>query len=312
MGRQPMTPHDLVLDLKWRYDPRYATASDGQLLDRYFAARDETALCALRRLGDLLQGVEIDIESGAVVPESAARDDLAPLRGETVTRSTGASPAASANGVDADRTGPDAKGCPHTRCRLVFGRNGMSDHHSAREADAPRRRADPLPDRPSLWHPGALFHVATRYPRRPQATKVDRLAGILRHGLIAPADCPDGSVCSDLHLVVTGTAVPYDSLVFLHRYGPRSAIYTLCQPGRFMVFVDPALPVLTPDEMGVEWVMLCQDEVYVRGRVAAADLIGVAVHPADADAVMRDFLAEFRRLGIPLYDTLGNALWPPA
>jgi hypothetical protein len=140
---------------------------------------------------------------------------------------------------------------------------------------------------------------------------VDRLAGILRNGLLAPAACRDGSVCSDLQLVVTGTALPYDSLVFLHQFGPESAIYTLSEPGRFTVFVDPALPVMTPESMGAVWVVLCQDEVYVRGRIAPEDLTGVAVHPADADSVVRDLLADIRRLGIPLYDTEGNVLWEP-
>jgi hypothetical protein len=130
--------------------------------------------------------------------------------------------------------------------------------------------------------------------------------------LLAPACCPDGSVCSDLNLVVTGTAVAYDSLVFLHRFGPESFIYTLSEPGRFSVFVDPAIPVLTPEAMGANWVILCQDEVYVRGRVAPEDLTGVAVHPADADSVVGELLADFRRLGIPLYDDRGNVLWEPA
>ena len=141
---------------------------------------------------------------------------------------------------------------------------------------------------------------------------VDRLAGILRHGLLAPASCPDGSVCSDLNLVVTGTAVPYDSLVFLHRFGPESFIYTMSSPGRFSVFVNPAIPVLTPEDMGDPWVILCQDEVYVRDRVAPEYLTAVAVHPADADSVVRDLMADFRRLGIPLYDDDANVLWEPA
>jgi hypothetical protein len=141
---------------------------------------------------------------------------------------------------------------------------------------------------------------------------VDRLAGILRNGLLAPASCPDGSVRSDLNLVVTGTAVPYDSLVFLHRFGPESFLYTISDPGRFCVFVDPALPVLTPEAMGDNWVVLCQDEVYVRGRVAPEDLTGVAVHPADADIVLRDLIADFRRLGIALYGYDGDMLWEPA
>jgi hypothetical protein len=198
----------------------------------------------------------------------------------------------------------------------------MSDQPSAREANTPEPGAEPLPGggpvspatgrRPLPWHPGALFHAATRYPRKPRAARVDRLAGILRKGLLAPASCPDGSVCSDLNLVVTGTAVPYDSLIFLHRFGPESYLYTIGEPGRFSVFVDPAIPVLTPEDMGAGWVILCQDEVYVRGRIAPEHLTGVAVHPADADSVVGDLIADFRRLGIPLYDDDGNILWEPA
>jgi hypothetical protein len=130
--------------------------------------------------------------------------------------------------------------------------------------------------------------------------------------LLAPASCPDGSVCSDLSLVVTGTAVPYDSLIFLHRFGPESSIYTMSEPGRFFVFVDPAHPVLTPEAMGDHWVILCQDEVYVRDRVAPEHLTGVVVHPADAESVVRDFIADFRRLGIPLDTYNGDVLWEPA
>jgi hypothetical protein len=114
-----------------------------------------------------------------------------------------------------------------------------------------------------------------------------------------------------LHLTVTGCRVPYDSLVFLHRFGPRSAIYTLCEPGRFAVFIDPAISVLTPDDMGIDWVVLCQDEVYVPDRVPREQLTGVAVHPADADLVMTDFLTDFEELRIPLYDYAGNVRWAP-
>jgi hypothetical protein len=198
----------------------------------------------------------------------------------------------------------------------------MSDQASADKAQRPEPGAEPSPgggpvsrpkaQRPSPWHTGALFHVATRYPRRRRAARVDRLAGILRNGLLAPASCPDGSVCSDLRLVVTGTPVPYDSLVFLHRFGPESYLYTLDEPGRFSVFVDPALPVMTPETMGAHWVVLCLDEVYVRDRIAPEDLTGIAVHPADADSVLRDLIADFRRLGIPLYGYDGNVLWEPA
>ncbi len=197
----------------------------------------------------------------------------------------------------------------------------MSDQSSECEASTPEPEPEPLPggrpvlrasgQRPSPWHTGALFHATTRYPRRRRAAAVDRLAGILRNGLLAPASCPDGSVCSDLNLVVTGTPVPYDSLVFLHRFGPDSFIYTISEPGRFSVFVNPSIPVLTPEEMGDCWVLLCQDEVYVRGRVAPEELTAVTVHPADADSVVRDLLADFRRLGIPLYDDKGDVIWEP-
>ena len=200
-------------------------------------------------------------------------------------------------------------------------RNSVSDQHSKRKANTPGRRADALPDgrlepqattkRKVLLHTGDLFHVVTRYPRKPKMKKVDRLAGILRNGLVAPACCEDGSVYSDLNIVVTGAPVPYDSLVFLHRCGPESSLYTIIEPGRFMVFVDPSIPVLTPQDMGRNWAILCRDEVYVRDRIAPENLTGIAVHPADGDSVMNDLMADFQRVGIPLYDYYGNVLFAP-
>ena len=141
--------------------------------------------------------------------------------------------------------------------------------------------------------------------------RVDRLAGILRNGLLSPGACQDGSVGSDLNLVVTGTAVPYNRLVFLHRFGPESYIYTVDEPGRFAVFVDPAFRVLTQEAMGANWVVLCQDEVYVQDRIAPEHLIHVAVHSADAESVRSELMGDFRRLGIPLHDFDGNVLWQP-
>jgi hypothetical protein len=161
-----------------------------------------------------------------------------------------------------------------------------------------------------LWQLGDLFHAFYRYPRKRGVPKTDRLAGVLSKGLVAPAACDDGSVCSDLNLVVTGSSVPYDSLVFLHRFGPQSYIYTISEPGRIAVFVAPATPVLTPEEMGPHWAILCRDEVYVRDRVAVENLIGVAIHPADAESVMEEFRPDFERLGIPLYLFDGTAIWP--
>jgi hypothetical protein len=127
---------------------------------------------------------------------------------------------------------------------------------------------------------------------------------------VAPAWCQDGSACSDLNLVVTGVSVPYDSLVFLHRFGPRSGIYTISEPGRCAVFLDPDTAVLTPEDMGPHWVVLCQDEVYVRDRIAVEQLIGIAVHPLDANSVIDEFRSGFEHLGIPLYLYDGTVLWP--
>jgi hypothetical protein len=126
--------------------------------------------------------------------------------------------------------------------------------------------------------------------------------------LLAPAQCPDGLVRSDLNLTVTGVSVPYDSLIFLHRYGPQSWLYTICEPGRFTVFVDPAFPVHTQEDMGEHWLVLCQDEVYVRDAIPAEKLLAVAIHEADADAIVSELGQVFRRLGIPLCDYAGNVL----
>jgi hypothetical protein len=162
-----------------------------------------------------------------------------------------------------------------------------------------------------LWQLGDLFHTTTRRPHKRGFEHIDRLAGILRNGIVAPGACTDGSVCSDLNLTVTGVSVPYDSLVFLHKYNQQSFLYTLCEPDRFAVFVAPEAPVLTRREMGRHWAVLCQDEVYVRERVAVEHLLGLAVHPADAEAVLQEFLPEFEQLGLPLYHYDGTVVWPP-
>jgi hypothetical protein len=162
----------------------------------------------------------------------------------------------------------------------------------------------------TLWQSGDLFHVCARYPRKRGAPRIDRLAGILKRGLVAPAQCSEGSVFSDLTILVTGTAVPYDSLIFLHRFGRNSYLYTICEPGRFAVFVNPKIPVLTQKGMGSNWVILCQDEVYVRDSILLEELLAVAVHPADADSIRNELIADFRNAAIPLYDYDGNVLWP--
>jgi hypothetical protein len=163
-----------------------------------------------------------------------------------------------------------------------------------------------------LWQPGDLFHNFSRFPQRRDMPRVDRLARILTKGLIAPASCDDGSVRSDLNIVVIGAPVPYDSLVFLHRFGPNSGLYLWSRPGHFTVLVEPNFPVLTPRDMGQNWMIACMDEVYVRDRIAPQYLSGLVVHSADADEVLKDFLPSLRALGIPVYLMDGTVVWPAA
>jgi hypothetical protein len=161
-----------------------------------------------------------------------------------------------------------------------------------------------------FWQEGMLFHNASRYPRRAGAKPVDRLASILRDGLMAPASCADGSVCSDLHITVINSGIPYDSVVFLHRFRPVSWLYTTSGPGRFTVFIDPDFPVLNPGEIE-RWVVLSQSEVYVRDRVPPERFIGVYVDKSEAAAILREFKGDFERLQIPLCTYEGEVVWHP-
>lgn len=176
------------------------------------------------------------------------------------------------------------------------------------------KRVTPLPrTKPKckkLWQMGDLFHNSSRYPRKRGAPQIDRLAGILKNGIVAPAACDDGSVHSDLTILYEGAPIPYDRLVFLHRYDERSWLYTTSDPGRFTFFVDPDLPVITQDDMGKNWCILCQDEVYVRDKVAVEKLIGLAVHEEDVDSVVDEFKSDLKRLGIPVYLYDGTVIWP--
>jgi len=106
--------------------------------------------------------------------------------------------------------------------------------------------------------------------------------------------------------------VPYDSLVFLHRFGPKSGIYLSSRPGHFTVLVEPSVPVLTPQDMGRNWMIACRDEVYVRDGIAPQYLGGLVVHPADVDGVLKKFLPKLRALGVPVYLMDGTVIWPSA
>ena len=162
-----------------------------------------------------------------------------------------------------------------------------------------------------FFREGMLFHNVSRYPRRDDAKPVDRLASILRNGLVAPASCSDGSVCSDLHITVINSGIPYDSVVFLHRYRPAvSWLYTMSGPGRFTVFVDPDFPVLNPEDIE-NWAVLSQSEVHVRDRVPPERFIGMYVDQSEAVSILGEFRADFERLRIPLCAYSGEVIWHP-
>ncbi|MGH7597222.1 MAG: hypothetical protein ACREOI_12775 [bacterium] len=161
-----------------------------------------------------------------------------------------------------------------------------------------------------LWQPGDLFHNFSRFPQRRDIPRVDRLARILANGLVAPASCDDGSVRSDLNIVVIGAPVPYDSLVFLHQFGPKSGLYLWSRPGHFTVLVEPSVPFLTPQDMGKHWMVACRDEVYVRDKIAPQYLSGLVIDPADVDVVLKKFLPKLKALGIPVYLMDGTVIWP--
>jgi hypothetical protein len=156
-------------------------------------------------------------------------------------------------------------------------------------------------------------------PRGQMATTIIGYQAFLKDAGLMRSSAVSVLVASDQRLLRAAKAEglevlnpePYDRLVFLHRFGPQAAIYTVCDPGRFMVLLDPATPMLTPESMGENWCLLCQDEVYVKDRVPVGSLIAVIVHPVDADAVMTECLADLRRLDIPLYDSDGQVHWQP-
>jgi hypothetical protein len=88
---------------------------------------------------------------------------------------------------------------------------------------------------------------------------------------MAPAHSEDGLVVSDLNITVNDTRIAYDSLVFLHRYNnDESFMYTLlgADDDKVMVVVDGETPVMTYDEMGDGWPVLCADEVYAAEPIA--------------------------------------------
>ena len=159
-----------------------------------------------------------------------------------------------------------------------------------------------------LFTPGALFFRTERYAREPGHPKIDRLASILEWGICAPSTriVPNRSMVAmgdDMNL-----AVPYDSVVFLHQYGPASEIYLLGAPGTLIFVLNPALPFKTREQMGENWPSLAQDEVYVCERVPVEAITAVVADYRDAEAVMDELGEQLAELEIPLFDNYGRCL----
>ena len=162
----------------------------------------------------------------------------------------------------------------------------------------------------ALWQSGDIFHNFSRYPERSDHPKVDRLALILQRGLVPPGSVKDGTIFSDLNIVVTGTETSYNDVVFLHRFGPSSGLYVSSRPGFVTVLVDSSVKVLTRDQMGEHWPCLCLDEVYAKDPIAPEKMIGIVIHESDAPDVLRQFRPDFARLALPVYTIDGLVLWP--
>jgi hypothetical protein len=163
----------------------------------------------------------------------------------------------------------------------------------------------------TLWQPGMLFHLFSRYPRRPGAARIDRLAAVLKRGLIPPALDAQGTVISDWRLQVTGSSRPYDSFVFLHEFGDDSILYLPQSSDTICCFVDRSAPIVRPEALLPDWDMLCRDEVYADSIISPQQLIGIAVDPEVVQAVYEELATEFHRLALPLYDFSGSVYWPP-
>jgi len=153
-----------------------------------------------------------------------------------------------------------------------------------------------------IWQDGTLFHLARRWAELEDGSRLDRLAGILEQGLVAPSYDPNNRILSDINIVVEGSERPYDSVVYLHRFDSGiSARYVSPGIDTICIFVDPVLPILEPSDMGYAWPILCPDEIYVPGKVDLDRITGVAVSEDMADGVQTEFGPRLTELSIPLY-----------
>ena len=161
-----------------------------------------------------------------------------------------------------------------------------------------------------LWQPGSLFHNFSRYPERVDVPRVDRLALVLEQELVAPSTSKDGAVTQNISIMVHGSSVAYDSLVFVHRLNEHSGLYLNSRPGHFTVLLEPSLAVLAPEDMGPNWPVMCDDEVYVRNPIEPHHFRGLVIHPAGAAEVLSTFLPKLEARALPVCTLDGAVLWP--
>jgi hypothetical protein len=159
-------------------------------------------------------------------------------------------------------------------------------------------------EKKELWVEGVLFHRFKRYKETPEDQTVDRLIEILRHGLIAPGCDPSGKVKSDLNISVTGTEIPYDRVVFLHRYSEELSLpYVISNDSHdTFVFIDDRVAYLTPEEIGGSWPVISRDEVYARESISPEKIGAIAVPKPEIEKLSIE-IQDFR---VPLYDLAGQ------
>jgi len=163
---------------------------------------------------------------------------------------------------------------------------------------------------PEIWTEGTLFHLTSRWPQKYESSRADRLVSILELGLISPGLDPQNPIAiSDINITVEGSHIPYDSVVYLHRFAlPHSIYYLPRHDDTLCFFVDSEIPVWEPKDMGYAWPIICQDEVYVPNQIPRERITGLAISIGAFDIVRSEYGESIAASNIPLYtfDLAGN------
>ncbi|MEK7096001.1 MAG: hypothetical protein AAB896_01790, partial [Patescibacteria group bacterium] len=106
---------------------------------------------------------------------------------------------------------------------------------------------------------------------------------------------------------VEGSDVPYDSVIFLHKYDPRvSFLYSIISPESICVFLKPDVPVLTSEHMGGGWPVVSQSEVYSLQPIPPQMIRAVIMPDAEALNIDDEIQRKLASLSIPLFGTDGS------